>query len=319
VNCQQAQSSLSLYLYGELDFAAEENLETHLAECAACQLSLAREKQWHTFTNGQVQEPPFDLLAECRQQLRPAIARENVPPAANVRSWWRWGNPFEISATRWSSQIALASLLVALGFASARLLDHGSWRPFTVNQMGLLNPANAFVRDVQADDKGVVRIVLEQESAITGQIDDPNVRSLLLSASRQSDVGVRFYSLQILNRQAGDLRNDDPRNDDLRQVFFDSVRNDPNPAVRLEAVEGLRRFSADPGALEVLKFVLEHDDDPGVRSQAINVLAPPDHDAKITPAMTQTIADVLRSSPGDEYVRARCSQVLEEAKLPVVY
>ena len=39
----------------------------------------------------------------------------------------------------------------------------------------------------------------------------------------------------------------------------------------------------------------------------------------ITPVVTQTIQDVLRSSPDDEYVRSRCSQFLEEAKLPVVY
>ena len=44
MTCQDVQSSLSLYLYGELDFAQEEEVENHLADCAACQLSLAREK-----------------------------------------------------------------------------------------------------------------------------------------------------------------------------------------------------------------------------------------------------------------------------------
>lgn len=312
MNCHDVQASLSLYLYGELDFAREELLENHLAECAFCQLTLAREKQWHTLTNAQVQEPPLDLLAECRQQLRPALASQVAHPSSH-QAWWRWSNPFDISATRWSAQIALASMLLFIGFASARWLDRGS--PQTaVNQMSLLNPASAHIRDIQADGTGLVRIVLDQEGEITGRIGDANVRSLLLAGTRQPDPSVRFYSFEILTQQAGPQAAKD-----LREVVFYSVRNDPNPAVRLQAIAGLRHFSGDPAALETLKFVLEHDDNPGVRTQAINLLAPVDSGIAVTPAMAQVIADVMRSAPEDEYVRARCSQALREANLPLIY
>jgi anti-sigma factor RsiW len=316
MTCQEVQASLSLYLYGELDFAREEHLENHLAECAFCQLTLAREKQWHTLTNSQVQEPPLDLLAECRQQLRPALAREIAHPPA-TRAWWRLTNPFGISATRWSAQIALASMLVFIGFASARWLgsesDRGSTQTSAM-QMSLLNPAGARIRDIQANGPGTVRIVLDQESEITGRIDDANVRGLLFAGTRQSDPGVRFYSVQILTQQDGAQAAQD-----LREVLFNAVRNDPNPAVRLEALAGLRHFSGDPAALETLRFVLEHDDNPGVRSQAVNLLVPIDSGVTITPATAQVIADVMRSAPEDEYVRARCSQALREAKLPLIY
>ena len=100
MTCHEVQASLSLYLYGELDFAREEHLENHLAECAFCQLTLAREKQWHTFTNSQVAEPPLDLLAECRQQLRPALARETAHPQFR-RPWWRWRKQTERSNRSW--------------------------------------------------------------------------------------------------------------------------------------------------------------------------------------------------------------------------
>jgi hypothetical protein len=309
VNCREVQTSLSLYLYGELDFAREETVESHLAQCAACQLSLAREKEWHTLTNAQVHEPPLDLLAECRQQLRPALARESAAQARTVRGWWRWGNPFDISFTRWSGKVALASLLVFIGFAAARWLDRGLLPgPLT------LNPSNAVIRDIQTDRSGLVRIVFEQERAVTGQIQDADVRSLLLSGLHQADAGVRFYSVQLLNRET-----DAGRMAEVRQALLDTVRNDPNPAVRLEAVDGLGRFSADPAALETLKFVLEHDENPGVRYRAIDALAPPDRALTITPVVTRTIQDVLLSSPDNDYVHARCSQILEQAKLPVVY
>jgi hypothetical protein len=314
MTCQQAQSSLSMYLYGELDFAQEEALENHLAQCAACQLSLTREKQWHTLTNGQSQEPPLDLLAECRQQLRPALAREASPDPARLRTWWRWSLPFEISTTRWTSQVALASLLVAVGFASARLLDRGSLPLSNINQMGLVNPANMLIRDIRPGDSGQVRIVVDHESEILGGIDDPNIRSLLLLGARQPEPGVRFYAVQFLNQQSAT-----DETGDVRQVLFDAVRSDPNPAVRLQAMDGLRRFSNDPAALETIKFVLQHDDDPGVRYQAIDILVPPDHALAMTPAMLQVMQDVMLSSPEDDYVHARCSHALQEAKVTIVY
>ena len=316
MTCQDVQASLSLYLYGELDFAREEHLENHLAECALCQLTLAREKQWHTLTNAQVAEPPLDLLAECRQQLRPALTRETAHPAS-ARPWWRWTNPFGISATRWSAQIALASMLVFIGYASARWFNNGSGRgslETAATQMSLLNTASARIRDVQANGPGTVKIVLDQESEITGRIDDANVRTLLLAGTRQPDPVVRFYSVEILTQQ-----DNAQAANDLREVLFNTVRTDPNPAIRLEALEGLRHFSGDPAALETLAFVLEHDDNPGVRSQAVNVLVPIDGSVAITPATAQIIADVMRSAPQDDYVRARCSQALREAKLPLIY
>jgi hypothetical protein len=315
MTCQEVQTSLSLYLYGELDFAREENLENHLAECAFCQLTLSREKQWHTLTNSQVAEPPLDLLAACRQQLRPALARETAHPQFR-RPWWRWTNLFDISATRWSAQLALASMLVFIGFASARWFSNGSDRsPQTgASQMSLLNPASARIRDIQTNGPGTVRIVLDQESEITGRIDDANVRTLLLAGTRQSDPVVRFYSVEVLTQQ-----DNTQAAKDLREVLLNTVRTDPNPAVRLEALEGLRHFSDDPAALETLAFVIEHDDNPGVRSQAVNVLVPIDGGVAINPATAQVIADVMRSAPEDDYVRARCTQALREAKLPLIY
>jgi hypothetical protein len=317
MKCQDLQALLSLYLYGELDFAREESLESHLADCAFCQLTLAREKHWHTVTNAQVAEPPLDLLAACRQQFRPALAREIAHPPA--RAWWRWSNPFNISATRWSAQIALASMLVFIGFASARWFHGGFGNGFDggspgAAQMSLLNPAGAHIRDIQTNGPGTVRIIVDQESEITGRIDDANVLSLLLAGTRQSDPAVRFYSVEILSQQGA------PRaSKDLREIFFNIVRNDPSPAVRLQGLEGLRPFSADPAALETLRFVLEHDDNPFVRSEAVNLLVPVDSGVTVTPAMAQVIQDVMRSAPEDEYVRARCSQALHQAKLPLIY
>ena len=101
--------------------------------------------------------------------------------------------------------------------------------------------------------------------------------------------------------------------------FWSTSHNDPDPAVRLQAVEGLRRYTGEPAAIETLKFVLVNDADPAVRSQAIDILAPANGNASIPPAVAQAIQDVMRFPIEDEYVRDRCTQVLHEAKLTVVY
>jgi hypothetical protein len=308
MNCQEVQCSLSLYLYGELDFAQEEELESHLAECAACQLALAREKQWHTISKGQAAEPAIDLLSACRELLRSARVPEKAPPA---RSWWQWGNLFDISLTRWSGQVALASMLVFVGFASARWLDRSSVAP---QKMSVLDLSNAQVRDIRSDQAGNVRIVIDEQREITGRIDDAQVQRLLVSATRHAEPEVRMDSFEILTALGSENQQAE-----LQGLLADTVRTDPNPAVRLKAVYGLRRFAGHPATLEALKFVLEHDDDQVVRSQAIDVLVPQDGPLDLTPALTEAMQDVMRSAQEDEYVRGRCSQVLHWAKQPVVY
>ena len=80
MTCQQVQKDLSLYLYGELDFAREEELETHLSECAFCQRALAREKEWHTAANAERMDVPLDLLEMPPHTGRKAKASDVAEP-----------------------------------------------------------------------------------------------------------------------------------------------------------------------------------------------------------------------------------------------
>lgn len=312
MNCHAAQANLSPYLYGELDFAAEENLEEHLTGCAFCQRALESEKAWHTALNAERRDVPLDLLAQCRQDLRSTLASE-VKPAVNT--WWkRWLDGVDFSGRRWSWQIAIASFLLFVGFTSARLADRNGW-PGGLDRsglvtMGVLNPT-ARIRDIQPYDGGNVRITVEQvrQGEVTGSAADENVRRLLLAATRESaDPGIRVYSVEMLNSQGGD---------DVRDALLNSVLHDPNAAVRLKAIEGLQRFAADSNSRSALRYVLEHDDNPGVRSQAIEILAPRGGRLALTPELAGTLEDVIRSAGNDDYVRTRCLQALREINAPV--
>jgi anti-sigma factor RsiW len=185
MTCQQVQTNLSLYLYGELDFAQEEAFERHLETCALCQRALNREKEWHAAANTGRQDVSFELLSKCRRNLRAALRADQ--PIESRSAWWSRLLPSGVSATRWSAQIAAASFLVFAGFTAARLMDGGrltavSNKGFT--QMGLLGTSNAHVRDIQPAGQNAVRIVIDrvQQQEVTGSLDDEAVRQWLFAA-----------------------------------------------------------------------------------------------------------------------------------------
>jgi hypothetical protein len=313
MNCQQVQVQLSLYLYGELDFAQEEELEQHLSTCALCERAYAREKAWHAALNAERAGVPLDLLAGCREDLKAAVSR-----SSRSSRWWRWEAPLGFTATRWSMGLAAASFLVFAGFSAARWVDRNGLPQALQNagaaEMGLLNPSTVHIRDIRPADDSRVQIIVDQVSQreITGRVDDDAVRRLLLAAARDSsDPGIRVDSVEMLNGQNGS---------DVRDALLRSVRSDPNAAVRLKALEGLRQFAGDSGTRETLKYVLEHDEDPGVRSEAIDVLVAQKGRTQFSPELAGTLQELMRSQQQDDYVRMRCLQVLNEMKAsPDIY
>lgn len=315
MTCRDVQINASLYLYGELDFAREEALEQHLGECALCQRFMAREKTWHTSLNSSRRDAPLELLAQCRQELRSAIDRETEEQKTRQASWRSWIQPFGFVPGRWSLGLALASFLVFIGFASARWMDrHGL--PSIVGtggaiDMGMVNPSYAHIRDIRPNGQNQVRILFDQvnQRAVTGTPEDKTVRQLLLAAMQDTaDPGIRVDSVEMLKGQDGV---------DVRDALLKTVRHDPNAAVRLKALESLRPFASDAATRDALKFVLQHDDNPDVRSEAIDILAPVNPPMNITPDLAITLQEIMRSEQENDYVRARCLQVLRSVNAPL--
>lgn len=306
MTCQQVQTSLSLYLYGELDFAQEDALERHLQACAFCQRALAREKEWHAALNSERRDVSFDLLSDCRRDLRTALQAERT--GTNTRGWWARMLPGGFSATRWSAQLALASFLVFVGFAGARFLDSSGSRTLSadgIGRMGLWDPSTARVRDIQPSGQDGVRIILDriQPQEITGRLDDDAVRQLLLAAMQDaSDPSVRVDSVQILQHQSGS---------DIRDALLNSAKSDQNAAVRVKALEGLRQFTEDRTVRLAVENIVKQDSSPEVRSEAIDVLLAPEPAVHIlTPDVVTTLQELMNSERQDDYVRNRSLQVL---------
>jgi hypothetical protein len=318
MTCPQVQTNLSLYLYGELDFAEEEAVEQHLTECAVCKRALEREKAWHSMVNAEQVAVPLEFLSACRNELKAALPSSRVEKNDQGSSWGQWGRQLGFSLSAWSARTAVASFLVLAGFTAGRWIDRhglpGGLSGIGGAEAGLFDPSTAHIRDIQPSSDNRVRIVFDQvhEREITGGMDDEGVRRLLIAASKDpADPGIRVDSVEILNNQKGN---------DVRDALIYAAQHDSNAGVRLKALEGLGRFADDPAIRESLAFVLQHDDNSAVRSQAIDVLAPMAGRAELSPQLTGTLQEIVRSEPGDDYVRMRCMQLLVEMNaLPDVY
>jgi hypothetical protein len=305
MTCPEVQTKLSLYLYGELAFADEEQLEEHVAECPACERALAREKGWHTTVNAERVDVPLEFLEQCRRELKTAVV--SAASRATARRWSNWLGWLDFSAPEWSMRLAFGSFLVFLGFSAARFVDRHGFpgdSGMGADQMGMMNPSRARIRAVEPADNHRVRVVFDEESSVVGPADSAQMRAWLLAAARdEQDPGIRVDSLEMLSDQAGG---------EVRDALLETVRTDPNAAVRLKAVEGLARYREDAATRDGLVFVLEHDDNAGVRSKAIDVLAPPSADLRVSRDLAGALAEVMRSAAPDDYVRIRCAEVLQQ-------
>jgi len=101
------KATLVAYLYGEVDAAARQAIDDHLAHCAACAGELT--------ALGDVRSE-LGLWAPPDVELDFQIVRKSQPPASNVLRPARWWNTVPVWA-----QAAAAILVIAAGLSIANL------------------------------------------------------------------------------------------------------------------------------------------------------------------------------------------------------
>lgn len=306
MTCSEAQANLSLYLYGELDFTTEEWLEAHLTECATCREALDRERNWHERLELQQSEVPLDFLSQCRQELRETlgIAREASEPG-----WIGWIDSLGLKPSPWSMRLAMASLLICLGFGMSRLMERnglpGPEYPYAAGtaHMGLMNPSQVRIRSIEPSSGDRIQFVIDEitEHVVSGTWQDEPIRQLLLSAAKDpTDPALRVDSVEILKNESGE---------DVRDTLVDVAQHDPSAGVRMKALAALRRFEDDPATRQAISYVLEHDVNPDVRTQAIDLLVPSPASLAFSPQLAGTLQQLMRTEQND-YIRTRCQRAL---------
>jgi HEAT repeat protein len=260
MSCDSVTKALSLFLYGELSFEEEEAVHQHLDGCGDCRQALARERALHNALDEVAVNPPADLLAECRGDLRRNLDRESV----RRRNWlvraWDWtGQPVSPSFLKPAGAVAL----LMLGFFAGRLLQPA--------------PGTSPAQTVYAEDAATRRLLFDA----AGAVNDPSLRldsvailgartgspevSRMLVRTVRSDPNpvVRLKAIDGLKSYGGQA--------EVRQALSEVLLNDDNLGVRTHAVDLLRQHQ-DLALAGVLQQVMGKESNDYVRMQCQKML-----------------------------------------------
>jgi hypothetical protein len=311
ITCAAAKDFFALYLYGELSFDEEERVESHLDGCTGCRMALERQREVQVALDNLGIEPAPSLLRSCREDLHFRLVEEEAGGHSPAKHGW-WDRFTDMLTGRgehtgWLKP-AGALTLVALGFGVARMMPPG----VGTGGAGEMNVMASRVKYVEPESDGRVHIVVDEtkQRVVSGALDKPDIRMLLLSAARdQADPGLRAESVEILISSA--------QSSEVRDALVFAMQHDPNAGVRLKLMAGLKPFAQLPEVRSAMTQVLLTDANPDMRSQAIDVLTKSLN--QDTPAMSfyrQVIGAMqeMMQRESNEYVRQRCRKALESVK-----
>ncbi len=292
MKCEDIRGQIALYLYGELSFQEEEDLEAHAGSCEGCRKALEREREIHRMLDSGEASVALGAVEASRRELMKRVEKQRTEEGLFGRIGIRW----KMVSAPWQPVGAVALLL--LGYLGARI---PSLPFFGAVESGIAGPMASRVRYVEPEASGNVRIVVEEahQRVLTGRPDEERIRRLLMAGARDSvDAGLRVAALDLLKNQTG--------SPEVRGALLHAVRYDPNAGVRLKALEALKTFAEDPAMRRTLTQVLLTDKNPGVRMQVIDLLAMRKNDQ-----MVGLLQELLHQEDND-YVRERCQRVLHE-------
>ena len=304
MNCETVKQQLVLFVYGDLSFDEEEQMERHLDGCADCSAERVRlEALQELLIEGET-DVPAGLLARCRRDLAAQVSGTSEAARRRISVadlWRRW----VVNPPLWLRPVGAIAML-ALGFFAARIVPGDS--PALARMGVAQDPAPVFsrVRLVNPNESGGVRVQYEEvrQREMSGALQNDQIRRLLLAAAVDpNDPGLRVESIDLLKTHCSD--------DEVRRALLNALRTDSNSGVRLKALEGLKPYARDPETRKVLAQVLLADDNPGVRTQAIDMLV------QNTGAETAGVLQELLRYEQNGYVRSRSQKALSEMKASV--
>jgi hypothetical protein len=292
MNCELAHERIVMAAYGELPDDAAHELDRHLACCPECHKENEQLRALKLLADAYpVEDPAANLVARSRLRLQEAL--DALPPKTWLeRFLQRLGNNF---ASLQSAPVA-ASLLLLIGAGAGALGGYHVAQSRIAQDVAAQPPRNSLpapsgAADPVANISSIVRQPNSEQvevrynklvpAEVTGSLDDPGIRHLLMLASQnETSENVHDDSVELL---AAECRaGHGCKGEGIRDALMVALRYDRNSGVRLKALEGLQPHVAED--VRVRDAVLEallYDSDPHIRTAAINMLEPVDADTTV--------------------------------------
>jgi hypothetical protein len=304
----------TLSVYEELKTEEQADLLHHLLSCPEC-LTDFEEKRLFKDNLLNVKLPELDapLLNQARRELRIALGNEfKVSPlkkTVEALSSFFTGRyqPFIVGTA-----MALMGLFVGkyvLSFnPNIPKEEIFQIRPASLFQENLQITNVKFADNVSTDGKVDFTFDAIKPVHINGNINDPNIQSILSYAMVNGDnAGVRLNSISLIN--SGPAKKLD---NDVKIAIVNVVKNDANPGVRREALKLLRKVSYDDEIKKALLYVLSNDKNTGMRIEALNILIDAQKDGHNLNKEDLNILKENLKQDNNQYIQYRVKSVLKE-------
>jgi hypothetical protein len=323
MNCELAHEWIVTAAYGELPDEQRHELERHMAVCPDCNTEREQLLALKVLASAlPVEEPEANLVARARMKLDEAL--DALPP---LRWYERLGQRMINNFASLQAAPVAAVLLLVVGAGAGSLGGYEiaqNRAPRTVatvqaaTAVKAVMPQPAATEPQLASIANISSIVRQPNSEIVevrynqlvpqrmlGSLDDPAIRQLLMLASQKStSAGVRDDSVGLL---AAECRaGHSCRGAGMRDALMVALRYDKNVGVRHKALEGLQPYVAED--VRVRDAVLEallNDDDPKIRTAAINILEPVHGDTSV-----RQVLHSVANSDQNPYIRTVSTQFL---------
>lgn len=323
MNCDLAQESIVLAVYGELPDDRAHQLQQHLAVCDSCREEMEAVAGLHKAMSVlPTQEPSPSLLARTRLRLDEAL--DTLPHGGFLVRRWQ---SFCRGAGRLAGAPVMASALLLLGLGGG--LWGGYWygthpahprhpqliatssAPAVPGIAQLYSSQIARVSSIQQQpgDQQEIEVRFDRvvPETVFGSVEDPAIRRLLVVAARdRANPAAHRDSVDLLAKECRAGR--ECSNAPVRNALMIALRYDRDAAVRQRALEGLQPWIAQD--VQVRNAVLEallNDPSAQIRTEAIGLLAPVEADSSVRDVL-QTVA----SQDDNPYIRTVSRQFLEQ-------
>jgi hypothetical protein len=316
MNCELAHERIVLAAYGELPDDAAHELDRHLATCPECHGQREQLRALKLLADAySLEEPAANLVARSRLRLEEAL--DALPP----KRWFeRLGQRLTNNFASLQSAPVAACLMLAIGAGAgglggyhiaerrvARDGETGKRAASTIpeDHSGVEVANISSISREPNSERVEVRYNQLVPRQVSGSLDDPDIRQLLMLASEDSaSSDVRDDSVGLL---AAECRaGHGCKGAGIRDALMVALRYDRNAAVREKALEGLQPYVADD--VRVRDAVLEallNDNDPHIRTAAIGILEPVEADTSV-----RQVLHSVASSDRNPQIRLVSRQVL---------
>lgn len=311
--CKSQRDHLKAYLAGEITPHDLEALLSHATHCEECRgiLELHREL---AVTDSVIPLPTDDQFRALRQRVMRETARPDPDGSLAVSStptlygrlagWWRRSPVLKPAV------VGVLLVLAVLGgrwsaeresFQSTDILDE--LQREAALQTGLdsfwNSPTSYQNVTVRSRPDGALELGFDacRHIETTTSRDSPLAREVLVHAILdRHTLGTRLHALQLVPEM---------RDDRLRDALVFTLHNDPEPAVRLQALSALKRDPDDARVREALLLTLRDDPSVQLRLTALDALASRGADAQTVRSAIDAVDQL-----GDEAVVRQATRLM---------